>query len=181
MSWASAMLRDARWVRPAAAFVAMVYLWWLVWSGLFVTGAHLAGHQTVLVTSGSMAPALQAGDLVVNGQPSDDAMTLNRIVTFERSDGQLVTHRIRSVNDDGTFWTRGDANRANDRPAITAADVAGVGRALVPAGGMPLLWARQGQWLSAFLWLAGTGAALWFAFSGNRSVRPRPGVRAWAA
>jgi signal peptidase len=46
-------------------------------------------------------------------------------------------------NPDGTFTTRGDANRVADSTHVPAANLVGLARLRLPAVGLPVLWLRD--------------------------------------
>lgn len=83
----------------------------------------LAGWQTAKVTTGSMAPGMPVGSILVV-QPSDE-LTLGEPVTFQLPDADVpVTHRVIAL-DEGVATTKGDANNAADSTPVTSADVIG--------------------------------------------------------
>ena len=78
-------------------------------------GAGIVGnpwYRMVTIEGGSMEPAISRGDLiVVTPAPSKVEPGMILVMTVG---GEVVTHRVVAVNADGTFVTRGDANRVND-------------------------------------------------------------------
>jgi hypothetical protein len=61
-----------------------------------------------VIYSDSMSPALRAGDAIVI-TPAPTRLQPGMIVTFEVA-GDLVTHRIVEISEDGCIVTKGDAN-----------------------------------------------------------------------
>jgi signal peptidase I len=79
----------------------------------------LLGYRPLVVSSGSMRPALQVGDLVVTTGVAADHLHPGDIVSFDdrTGTGDLVTHRVRSVVTNGSearVETRGDANTVSE-------------------------------------------------------------------
>jgi signal peptidase I len=117
-----------------------------------VAGSWVAGYDLRVVSSGSMAPAVRTGDVVVF---SDDAkgvhergqrLATGSIVVIDDSDGRTVTHRIVEALPDGSYRTRGDANPVADSTPVAPEDVAGRVHIVVPFVGWPAVWlARGGQ------------------------------------
>lgn len=73
------------------------------------------GLHTYAVQSGSMAPAIDTGDLVVAKTITPTGASVGDIVMFKDPEGtgKLISHRVRAVHEqDGRsyFVTRGDAN-----------------------------------------------------------------------
>lgn len=71
------------------------------------------GYQLYVVESGSMSPTLEVGAVIIARQPKDAAaLQVNDIVTFRRTDGAIVTHRIIEVITDQagrvSYRTKGD-------------------------------------------------------------------------
>ena len=65
----------------------------------------------VAVESNSMIPTFHKGDiLVLQGLPSENLKVGDIIVFSPGQGGTPVVHRITSINPDGTFQTKGDAN-----------------------------------------------------------------------
>lgn len=67
------------------------------------------------ITSDSMYPKFKAGDGVLENHTKFDSLKKGDIITFYQS-GELVTHEIISVNEDGTVTTEGLANGIPDIP-----------------------------------------------------------------
>ena len=69
-------------------------------------------YNIIGIQSGSMAPTLSAGDLIVILPPPAKVET--GMVLVMSVGNEVVTHRVVAVNADGTIATRGDANTIND-------------------------------------------------------------------
>jgi signal peptidase len=69
-------------------------------------------YKVVAVEGNSMAPAFHAGDAVVITRPPSQ-VEVGMVLMLE-VDGDLVTHRVVEVRDDGSFVTKGDANDEPD-------------------------------------------------------------------
>ena len=87
------------------------------------------GKSVLKVVTGSMEPSLQIGDYIVVEKTDPSALKEGDIISFysEQSDinGMLVTHRIVSINDDGSFVTKGDANLISDSITVSADKIVG--------------------------------------------------------
>jgi signal peptidase I len=109
-----------------------------------------------LVTSGSMAPLVAPGDVVMIRPVPVDELVPNTVVLFERGEGERVLHRIVEQLPDGTFRTQGDANSVPDSEFLHADNIRGAAVLAVPWVGRPSLWFSEGR----IAHLAGTGIAL---------------------
>lgn len=131
------------------------------------------GWRPVLVVGDSMNPGVVAGDVIVTSPYDAALLDIGHIVLFERpgfTDGSLVTHRIEAKLADGTFITRGDANREVDSSPVGYDQIRGVVRLRVPMIGLPMIWLRHGQWAPLTGWAVAT-----FVMAGLAvNVRGRP-------
>ena len=113
------------------------------------------GYQTMVVTSGSMEPAIRTGSAVVVSD--QETYVVGDVVTFyERGKESLpTTHRIVSERiADGTvlYTTKGDANDDVDQREIRTNDV--IGRVVAVAPGIGYLLSMAKTWVG-FLVLIG--------------------------
>lgn len=137
---------------------------WAVIPGL------LPGWDASVVTSGSMAPRVRPGDVVVT-RPVMAADIHPGVVIRFPLDGRPTLHRISSVAADGTITTKGDASPDADTDRLPPSAVDGVAAFLVPGVGRPLLWREQGRWLEVALSGAAALALLWGAHHAGADLR----------
>lgn len=111
-------------------------------------------YRAVVVTSGSMSPVFEAGDMIIVTPPPEE-LRPGTIVSL-RAGEEIVTHRIVRVEPDGRLYTKGDANNVLDQWVVDPADprcpirVIGVYRGRIPYVGFAVDWlARQAQGLRA--------------------------------
>ncbi len=75
------------------------------------TYADVFGISTAVVISGSMEPTISVNDMVVIQEKDNYAE--KDVISYISKNGNLITHRIVDVTDEG-FITRGDANDTID-------------------------------------------------------------------
>ncbi|MFQ1004128.1 LamG-like jellyroll fold domain-containing protein [Modestobacter sp. SSW1-42] len=146
----------------------------------------VVGWRSTLVTSGSMAPQVQPGDVTVV-RPVDTAdLEPGQVLLVDApgSPGSLLLHRLESVEEDG-LRLRGDANPTADSALVDPASVHGVGTLRLPSLGLPALWASQQRWLPLSAVVVGlaavTGLALLHRSPTADRARPVSGRRGrWA-
>ncbi|GAA2561589.1 hypothetical protein GCM10010435_36760 [Winogradskya consettensis] len=128
----------------------------------------LWGWQAYTVTSGSMAPLVRPGDVVLASPGIGAGPKVGQVVVIApaTAGGQPVTHRIVERLPDGRFRTRGDANAQADSRLVAKDQLIGLGRVVVPLAGLVRL--HGGRVAPA---LAGL-AVIVFALTRRR--RPRP-------
>lgn len=150
--------------------------------GLLVVVPRLAGAEAYTVLTGSMAPGIQPGDLVVVKPAAADQVAIGSIVTYQLVSGEsaVVTHRVigLSIGTDGTqrFITQGDANNAPDSASVRPVQLRGVLWYSVPLLGY-LNTAINGELHMVFLVLAvsallGYAAAMLFGACRDRWRQP---------
>lgn len=123
----------------------------------------LMGWSPTVVSTGSMQPSINAGDVVMTEAADPDTVfDEGTVVTFEDPlrDGELVTHRVVAINDDGTYRTRGDGNDVGDGTSLQPEAVVGVGRLLIPSVALPRVWFDQGRPFVLGAWFALTVLAM---------------------
>lgn len=101
-------------------------------------------HSTV-VASGSMEPALRRGDTVIYVERTIDEVAIGEIVIFDGGHDVATIHRIVGIDEAGLLTTRGDANPSNDSAPVTADQLRGSGRIVVPWVGLLRLWWMDGR------------------------------------
>jgi signal peptidase len=117
------------------------------------------GYRLFAITSGSMVPALEVGDLAV-AEPPGDAYAIGDVITFNSGGGRLTTHRITEI-DEGVMETRGDANVTPDIFLQDAGNVVGRVVTMVPNGGYVLVFFRQPTGILALVLALVSMALLW--------------------
>ncbi|PRY47975.1 signal peptidase [Geodermatophilus tzadiensis] len=109
----------------------------LLWSVVPVA----AGWESSVVVSGSMAPTLDVGDVVLARPVTDGDVTPGQVLLVDDPDhaGRLRLHRLVEATDAGLVL-RGDANARADSTPVDRSAVHGVGALKVPVIGSPLVW-----------------------------------------
>jgi signal peptidase len=83
------------------------------------------GDRSYIVTSGSMAPAVDTGDIVVASSIPASQARVGEIIAFPdpEANEQLIVHRAVAIKPDGksiSFVTQGDANTGRERWRVDA-------------------------------------------------------------
>lgn len=91
----------------------------------------LAGATPYTVLTGSMAPGLPAGSLVVVKPVAPDEVGVGSVITYQLESGRpaVATHRVvaveTAINGDLAFVTQGDANEVADAAPVRPVQVKG--------------------------------------------------------
>ena len=121
--------------------------------------------RPLTVLTGSMRPAIDPGDMVVDEEIRGDQIRVGDIITFQEPRGErTITHRVRNVTineGQARVTTQGDAN---DKPEKWEIPVGGsVGRVAytVPKIGYPVTWSRSRDGRLALISIPALILALW--------------------
>ncbi|MDO8715220.1 MAG: signal peptidase I [Dehalococcoidales bacterium] len=129
---------------------AMKIVGWVVTSALilFIAGLgfihFVPGYSFSLVRSGSMTPAINVGDVIItrpaSGAGVDGNIKSGAIVMYTH-DGQLITHRVVSVNG-SALSVKGDALEHPDPWPVVISNVQGVYLFKIPYIGYAMNFVR---------------------------------------
>lgn len=105
----------------------------------------LVGWQPSVVLTGSMAPSLRPGDVVLTAPLGAEPVRPGQLIRFRDPGDQTrsLLHRVVEVNPDGSVRTRGDANADDDSSPVADDRIEGAARARIPYVGLLALWLRQ--------------------------------------
>lgn len=93
------------------------------------------GYEPVVITSGSMRPAIDVGDVVVTAPSDGRVLGEGAVVNFEAEDRTRL-HRIVEVTMTG-YRTAGDANADADSDLVALRGCSGWARCWCPSPGFP--------------------------------------------
>ncbi len=102
----------------------------------------LGYHKIIAIGSNSMKPYYSRGDAVLYEKCGPDQIERGDILVFRRG-GIIITHRVTMISDETgerRFYTRGDANEANDEGYVLDEDVLGRVKLYARYIGYPTLW-----------------------------------------
>lgn len=164
-------------VRQVAVRIAVVLaaIWLGYLGGLcaLTVVPRVIGWEPRAVLTGSMAPALPKGSVVLAASVDGADELPDGSIVVVRDDaepGGVYVHRVVGRDDEGRLVTRGDANLIPDRRHVEPDAVVGKVRAVLPAVGLQAVWWHDRQ----FLPLAGFLTVSWLAavLLLRRGVRP---------
>lgn len=112
-------------------------------------GPRTGRYRTLTVLSGSMAPRIPVGALVVDTPEAPSQIRVGQVITYEIPvlDHHVISHRVVQIlsgGDQPVIQTQGDANAAPDpwTAQVTGASAWRV-RVVVPAAGQAIIWLRR--------------------------------------
>ncbi len=114
----------------------------------------IPGWKALMIASESMAPSSPSGDGVLAAPSDSIGVGAGTVSVFDGRRGSgLVTHRTVGPNAGGTYRTHGGANGQARSTPLTADQVVGVGRLLVPLMGISINRYSAGAWVELAAWL----------------------------
>ena len=150
-AFGAALPRALAAVRRVAGTACVTLMWaalgCAVTLAALTAGATLiAGHPTFHVLSGSMAPALEVGSVVIDERIAPIEARPGDMVTFPdpQQRSRLITHRVKRVavsGDTVSFVTKGDANATPERWNVSAGHEIGRVAYHAPKLGYARTWA----------------------------------------
>ena len=136
---------------------------------MLVVGPQLSPFQSFYVRSGSMAPTIPVGSLVIATRTPASKLHVGDVIVFERPDRPrtMVVHRISAVEQTPAgpaFLTKGDANGSPDAWRVAATGDGwraeySLSRVGFTVGWLHVALSRRG-WLGAFAILVAIWALL---------------------
>lgn len=102
-------------------------------------------YGILVIGSESMTGEINKGDAVVFEQYTNQKIKEGQVIIFDK-DNIMVVHRvvrIKNVNGEYRYFTKGDANQKEDDSYITSKDIVGVTKFRIQYIGYPSLWVRD--------------------------------------
>ncbi len=91
--------------------------------------ANLFGVNVLHIITGSMEPTISKDDYILVKKCGEGSLKEDDIIAFYSEEpniyGRVVVHRIIKINEDGTYVTKGDANKTYDMRSIRDDQVIG--------------------------------------------------------
>ena len=139
------VLRGLNWVANLVATVALV-----AFAGLAL-GPQFLGYRTMTMLTGSMAPAIEPGDVVVSSEVPVRQLAVGDVISYHIpvGDHRVESHRVVSIDPAPggaglLVRTRGDANSATDPwTALIDTDTVLKMHAVIPEVGVVIRFLRQ--------------------------------------
>ncbi|MGL5715791.1 MAG: signal peptidase I, partial [Paraclostridium sp.] len=91
----------------------------------------IIGYRSYTVLSGSMEPEFYPGDMVITKHKNKTDIQINDIVTYNDSDGVIITHRIMEQTPEG-YITKGDNNNVEDTEILIKENIIGEVKFSIP-------------------------------------------------
>ena len=86
------------------------------------------GYKPFIVLSGSMEPAIMAGDLIITKKIAPEKIAVGDVISFRVEKDIVVSHRVTEIHSEAgvTFLTKGDANVGLDAVEVQPETIEGI-------------------------------------------------------
>jgi signal peptidase len=104
------------------------------------------GHKSMIVLTGSMAPKINPGDIIITNSAKPENIKVGDVITYRVNSEMLITHRVTEVvSKEGrrAFKTKGDANNVEDNNLVTEDQLIGRYSFRIPYAGYVSNFARS--------------------------------------
>jgi len=112
--------------------VLIVLLYNIILTGITearkLEGFELLGYKAFIITSESMKPTINIGDIIITKKCSENDLNVDDIIAFIKNNEITNTHRIIKITEeDGKkfFVTKGDNNIVQDEKKISSNEIQG--------------------------------------------------------
>ena len=99
----------------------------------------------IVIATESMTGEINKGDVIIYESYEDQEIQEGQVIVF-RTDKKRIVHRvvkIEQMRGETRYYTKGDANNANDLGYRTDADIIGLTDLKIAYAGYPTLWLRE--------------------------------------
>lgn len=113
-------------VKKICNFLSMILLIALLLIAAALIVPKFLGYDQFAVLSGSMEPNIHVGAIAYDKEADPEKLAVDDVVTYQLSDGTLVTHRITAIDaENKTVTTKGDANESEDASPVAFSNIIG--------------------------------------------------------
>lgn len=99
------------------------------------TGISLFGYKAYIITSKSMEPSINFGDVVIVKKCKENKINVGDIITF-KNNNEIITHRILSIQEneetEELYVTKGDNNNTEDIEKVSFSNIIGKSVLTIP-------------------------------------------------
>lgn len=85
---------------------------------------NIFGYKSYIIKTNSMEPTISINDVVIAKKVEKEQIKTGDVITFLQ-DGEVITHRITQIDDNGEYTTKGDNNNIEDTIKINYEDIEG--------------------------------------------------------
>lgn len=85
---------------------------------------NILGYKSYIIKTNSMEPTISINDVVIAKKVEKKEIKTGDVITFLQN-GEVITHRITQIDENGDYTTKGDNNNIEDTFKITYENIEG--------------------------------------------------------
>ena len=85
---------------------------------------NILGYKSYIIKTNSMEPTIKTNDVVITKMVKKEKIKKGDVITFLQ-DGEVITHRITQIDENGEYATKGDNNNIEDTFKINYDNIEG--------------------------------------------------------
>ena len=85
---------------------------------------NIFGYKSYIIKTNSMEPTISTNDVVITKKVEKQNIKVGDVITFFQ-EGEVITHRITKIDENGDYTTKGDNNNIEDTFKINYKDIEG--------------------------------------------------------
>lgn len=85
---------------------------------------NIFGYKSYIIKTNSMEPTININDVIITRKVERDEIKTGDVITFMQN-GEVITHRITQIDENGEYTTKGDNNNIEDTFKIDYENIEG--------------------------------------------------------
>lgn len=115
-------------IRKIIEIVVIVFLYNIIVIGVSSANKmnviNLFGYKSYIIKTNSMEPTININDVLITKKVNKDEIKTGDVITFIKN-GEVITHRITQIDENGEYTTKGDNNNIEDSFTINYDNIEG--------------------------------------------------------
>lgn len=115
-------------IRKIIEIVVIVFLYNIIVIGVSSANKmnviNLFGYKSYIIKTNSMEPTINVNDVLITKKVNKDEIKTGDVITFIKN-GEVITHRITQIDENGEYTTKGDNNNIEDSFTINYDNIEG--------------------------------------------------------
>lgn len=85
---------------------------------------NIFGYKSYIIKTNSMEPTINVNDVLITKKVEKEKIKIGDVITFIKN-GEVITHRITQIDENGEYTTKGDNNNIEDTFKISYDNIEG--------------------------------------------------------
>lgn len=92
---------------------------------------NIFGYKSYIIKTNSMEPTIKVNDVLITKKVEKEKIKVGDVITFIKN-GEVITHRITQIDENGEYTTKGDNNNIEDTFKINYDNIEGKNILTIP-------------------------------------------------